>query len=517
MAYHTIAYFAVFLPIVILLYQVFPKKIRFAVILAADIVFFWLFSGKLIIYLVCASLITYFIGLWLEKIALNPGGLSNKLVTKKKRRVLALGILLNLAVLVVLKYTNFFGQTLSDILNIFKVDWTYKPIRFMIPIGLSFYTLEIISYLTDVYRGTQKAEHNFAKVALYLSFFPQTMEGPIARFHETADALYSGESIKFDNLKFGYQRILWGLFKKIVVADRTYPTIKYIFGNYANLDGSIALFGAICYVTQLYMEFSGCMDIVIGSGQIFGITLPENFRQPFLAKNAGDFWRRWHITLGTFFKDYIFYPVSLAKPVKNFAKKVKKRCGRNVSKFVAPTAALFCVWLSNGLWHGANWTFIFYGMYYFVLIFIENILEEPLKKLTEKLHINMESVGFRIFRAIKLFIIVVTGELFFNAASLKDGFKMFGRIFTDFHISKLTSSIFQLKMDRYDIPVVAVGIILVTIVGALKEKNIEIRRKVSGWVIPARWVFWYAAIMLVIIFGAYGSGYTAVDLIYAGY
>ncbi len=516
MAYHTIAYFAVFLPVVILLYQIVPKKFRFAVIIAADYVFFWLFSGKLIVYLICATLLTYFIGIWIERTALKNDG-DKKNVTKKKRRILAFGIAANLLVLVVLKYTNFFGQSLSDLLHLFNVDWTFGGVKFMVPIGLSFYTLEIISYITDVYRGTLKAEHNIAKVALYLSFFPQIMEGPIARFHETADTLYAGESVKFDNLKFGYQRILWGLFKKIVIADRIYPTVNYIFNDYADKDGSIILFGVVCYVAQLYLEFSGCMDIVIGSGQIFGVKLPENFRQPFLAKSAGEFWRRWHITLGTFFKDYIFYPVSLAGPVKNAAKKVKKRFGRNVSKFVAPTAALFCVWACNGLWHGANWTFIFYGMYYFVLIFIENITEEPVKKLAEKLHINRESIGYKIFRTAKLFIIVLVGELFFRANSLKDGFAMLAGIFGNFHISALFSNIHRLKMDRLDLIVAGAGIIIVTVVGALKEKNIDIRQKVSGWVVPARWIFWYAAIMLVVIFGAYGSGYTAVDLIYAGY
>ncbi len=516
MAYHTIAYYAVFLPIVILLYQVVPKKFRFVVILAADYVFFWMFSGKLIIYLLFATFFTHYIGIWLENVTLTTEA-DNKVITKKKRQVLAVGIVVNLAVLVILKYTNFFGQSLSDLLHCFNVKWTFSPVKFMVPIGLSFYTLEIISYITDVYRGTQKAEHNIAKVALYLSFFPQIMEGPIARFHETADVLYEGASIKFDNLKFGYQRIIWGLFKKIVIADRLYVTVDYIFNNYADKDGSIILFGVVCYVGQLYLEFSGCMDMVIGTGEIFGVTLPENFRQPFLARSASEFWRRWHITLGTFFKDYIFYPVSLAKPVKNFAKKVKTKCGRNVSKFVAPTAALFCVWLCNGLWHGANWTFIFYGMYYFVLIFIENITEEPVKKLAAKLHINRECVGYRIFQTVKLFIIVLVGELFFRANSLKDGFAMFAGIFKNFHISALTSSIFRLKMDRFDLMVVPVGILLVTVVGAMKEKNIDIRRGVSKWVIPARWVFWYAAIMLIVIFGAYGSGYTAVDLIYAGY
>lgn len=516
MGYHLIKYFALFLPIVIVIYQLVPKKFRWVMMLATDYIFFWLISGKLLIYLIAATLIAHYIGIWLENATLTSD-CSSKELTKKKRRILALGILINLAVLIVLKYFNFFGQSISDFLGLFSVNWEFKAIKFLVPIGISYYTLQVISYITDVYRGTLKPEHNLAKVALYLSFFPQIMEGPISRFHEVADDLYSGSSIKFDNLKMGYQRIVWGLFKKYIIADRIAPVVSTVFSSYDSYDGSIVAFGAICYTCQLYMEFSGCMDIIIGTGQIFGIKLPENFRQPFFAKDASDFWHRWHITLGTWFKDYIFYPVSLAKPVKNFAKKVKNRFGRNVSKFVAPVAALFCVWSCNGLWHGAQWTFIFYGMYYFILITLENILESPAQKLTAKLHINRDGVGFKIFRMVKLFIIVNIGELFFRAETVKDGFMMLGRIISNFHITKLFSKIYNLGMDEPDVYTALVGLIIVCIVGILHEKNIRIRESISKWKLPVRWAFWYAAIIFIILFGAYGAGYASVDMIYAGY
>ena len=530
MSFTTVAFF-VFLLAGIVVYYVLPKNVQWIWLLILSYIYYFTFSIKASLFMVFATVTIYFGGIWLQNIQ-NTGDrylkdnketLSREdkkaykeSLRRKKRWVLFLILLLDFGMLAVVKYSNFAIENINSVLGLIGKE----PIGLLgmgLPLGISFFTFQSVSYAIDVYQGKYECEKNIFKMGLFVSFFPQLLQGPIGRYDRLGKQLYSGHSFNLKNVEYGLQRIGWGLFKKVVIADRAAVLVLNVFNNYEAYSGFHYIMAVLMYSVDLYMDFSGGIDIVIGAAQMFGITMDENFRQPYFSKSIGEFWRRWHITLGTFFKDYIFYPVSLAKPVKNFAKKVKKRCGRNVSKFVAPTAALFCVWLSNGLWHGANWTFIFYGMYYFVLIFIENILEEPLKKLTEKLHINMESIGFRIFRAIKLFIIVVTGELFFNAASLKDGFKMFGRIFTDFHISKLTSSIFQLKMDRYDIPVVAVGIILVTIVGALKEKNIEIRRKVSGWVIPARWVFWYAAIMLVIIFGAYGSGYTAVDLIYAGY
>lgn len=516
MAYHLIIYFAVFLPVTVLVYQLVPSKYRFIVLLLADYIFFWLISGKLLLYLVGATLVTYGIGRWMDSPKVSEG-VDAKAVTRRRRLILALGIVANLLVLVVLKYTNFVGANVAKLIGAFGMQLEYKPVKFMVPIGISFYTLEIISYLTDVYRKKINAETNLARIALYLSFFPQIMEGPIARYDETAYDLYAGRGISFDNLKFGCQRILWGLFKKIVIADRVYAAVSYIFESYEQLDGSIALVGAIAYTVQLYMEFSGCMDIIIGSGEIFGIKLPENFRQPFAAKTASEFWRRWHITLGTFFKDYIFYSVSLAKPVKKLAKKVKEKCGRSVSKFVAPSIALFCVWICNGLWHGAKWTFIFYGMYYFVLIFIENITEEPIAKLAAKLHINREGRVYRAFQSVKMLIIIIMGEMFFRADTLKDGFAMFGRIFSDFHITDLFKNILNLKMDAYEIIVAFIGVVAVTVVGVLRERGVHIREKVAGWKLPVRWVLWYAGIMVVMMFGAYGSGYTVVDLIYAGY
>lgn len=516
MSYHLVKYFALFLPIVIIIYQLVPKKFRFVVMLAADYTFFFLCSKWLVLYLIGSTLITHFVGLWLEKAEL-AGTVTGKMLTLKKRKILAVGILSNLGILIVLKYFNFFGINIADFINFVGGDVKFSTVKFLVPIGISYYTLEIIGYLTDVYRNTQKAEHNLAKTALFLSFFPQIMEGPICRFNQTADKLYEGEDIHYTNIKKGYQRILWGLFKKMVIADRLAPAVSVIFESYSSIGGVFVIIGAFAYTCQLYMEFSGCMDIIMGSGEIFGISLPENFRQPFFAKNASEFWRRWHITLGTWFKDYTFNTVALAKPVKNFAKKVKNRFGRNVSKFVAPTIALFCVWSCNGLWHGAKWTFIFYGMYYFVLIFLENITEEPVKKLTDKLHINRNCAGYRIFQAVKLMVIVAVGEMFFRAATVKDGFMMIGRIFTDFGLSGFETGYAKIGLEYYDWIIVGVGVIIVSIVGVFHEKGISIRDKITSWKLPIRWAFWYAAIMTVVFLGAYGYGYAAVDLIYAGY
>lgn len=450
-------------------------------------------SKWLIAFLLIATLATYGIGRALAYVT-EHSSVKGKQLTKKKRYVLALGIAITLGMLIVFKYLKVFGLSL------------------VAPIGISYYTLQTISYMTDVYRGTIKADTKFARVALYLSFFPQIMEGPISRYSETAETLFAGNNIEYNNLVSGYQRILWGLFKKMMVADRLAPVVFKIFGDYERYDGAAIAVAVICYTIQLYTEFSGCMDIILGSGEVFGVKLPENFRQPFFANNASDFWRRWHITLGTWLKDYIFYPISLAKPVKKLSKKVKGIFGIGVSKFVAPITALFFVWLSNGIWHGAGWTYLFYGMYYFVLIFIENITEEPIGKLIKKWNIHTDKFGWRLLTFCKLFLIVNVGELFFRAQSVSQGFSMLKRICTNFHIHVLNEMDFGL--DNYDILLVLGGIFIVLVVDIIHEKGISIREQVASCRLPLRWGFWYAVILFIVIFGAYGAGYTIVDMIY---
>lgn len=513
MEYHLLTYSLLFLPVVLILYQLAPARMRWMVLLATDYLFFWMVSKGLIVYLFVATLTTYSTGRILSHVT-EHATVKGKQLTRKKRIILAVGIFITLGMLIVFKYLKIFGIT------------------FIAPIGISYYTLQTISYMTDVYRGTVKPDNagsgtlssrsgishkvnGIAKVALYLSFFPQIMEGPISRYSETAEALFAGRGIEYKNLVFGYQRIIWGLCKKMLIADRLAPVIYKIFKDYEKYDGSAIAVAVVCFTLQLYTEFSGCMDIILGSGEIFGIKLPENFRQPFFAESASDFWRRWHITLGTWLKDYIFYPISLAKPVKNLAKKVKGIWGIGVSKFVAPTIALFFVWLSNGIWHGAGWTYIFYGMYYFVLIFLENITEAPRQKLIEQMHIHTDKLGFRILTGVKLFIIINLGEMFFRAKTVAQGFDMLKNICFDFHLHSLLET--DYGIDNYDILLSMFGVFIVFIVDILHEKGISIRERVAAFRLPLRWSFWYAVILFLVIFGAYGAGYTIVDMIYAAY
>ncbi len=529
MSYCSPLYFLIILPIAVLLYGITPQKHRSKVLLIISYAFFWSISQKLLIYLIISTFSIHHFGLWLNHIKNERDSVLKETekekkkeikeqYNKKERRVLLLAVLLHIGCLVVLKYTPFFLTNINSLLKLWKVSFQFKIPKMLIPIGISFYSLQAVSYITDVHNEKIKADSNLGRLALFMSFFPGIMEGPIVRYSDTAEKLWEGTPINYHNLTFGIQRILWGLLKKIVIADRLNEFILEVFKDYVSFDGGIILLAVIFYTIQLYMEFSGTMDVVIGSAEIFNVKMPENFKQPFLSKTINEFWRRWHITLGAWFKDYIFYPVSLSKPMKKLTMFGRKKLGNHFGPLLAGAIALFCVWLCNGLWHGSAWNFIFFGMYHFVFILLENIFEPYVIKLCEKIHINRQSKLYHLFQIVKTTIIVMFGELFFRAETLKIGFGMFKKIFTDFTLKGLKhSNLVTIGIGLKDIVIVAITLIIVFTVNILREKNINIREKIAEKHIVIRWLIYYGLIFYVLIFGAYGANYIPIDPIYANF
>ena len=527
MQYCSALYLAVFLPITLLIYAVTSKKKRWLVLLIASYIFFLSLSGKLIVYLLFSTLSIHHFGLWIDRLnkkrdeeieILNRDERKSVKEIYKKRinKVVFLAVIIHIGLLIALKYTGFFGENINDLLELLGFSFKLKIPKIVVPIGISFYTLQGLSYIIDVYKGKIKADDNLGRLALFMAFFPSIMEGPICRYNDTAEALYEGSLITYKNICFGSQRILWGLMKKMVIADRLNPFIEYIFCNYNDLDGGIILFGAIFYTIQLYMDFSGTIDVVIGSAEIFGIKLPENFKQPFFSKNISDFWTRWHITLGTWFRDYIFYPVSLCKPMKKITLVSRKALGNHYGPLLAGSIALFLVWLSNGLWHGAAWTYVFFGMYHFVLILLGRIFEPLFKKIIEKLHINKENFVYKGMQIIRTTILVFFGELIFRANNLTSAFQMIGKIFTNFTFNSIgNGSVLDLGLDLPDFIIVAIFTFVIFIISILKENKVNVRQSIANKKLVIRWIIYYALILSVVLFGAYGEGYKPVDPMYA--
>lgn len=481
--------FLLFVLVLVFIYYVFPKKYRYIVLLIGSLIFYYLFSGKYIIFILLSSVITYFSGKLIEK------------YNDKRKLILTLSILLNLSFLLVLKYNNFFG----DIFRVVGINIPYK--KFILPIGISYYTLETISYLTDIYRKRMKAENNYLKVLLFLVYFPQIVEGPIANYSRLSKTLFNTEKFNYDNFVSSFVLIGWGFIKKLVIADRAGIFVSKVFEN--NYGGILLVIGVILYTLQIYADFSGCIDIVSGVSELFGVKLDENFKRPFFSKSIQEFWRRWHITLGTWLKEYVFYPISLSKINMKLNLKLMKMKSKYLSKFIITAFPLFFVWFFNGMWHGASFKYVVYGLYYYVLMMIGILLEPILKKIISIFKVNTEVWSYKFFQAIRTILIVCFGMFLFRV----DSFAQMGVMLH----SKASTALFSLGLKKADFALLIVGIFIMLIVGVMQEFNINIREELQKQNLIFKWLVYYIIIFSIIIFGIYGKGYDAASFIYGGF
>ena len=551
MLYYELIFGMVFLPLTMIAYQIFPKRFRWIILLLASIGFYFSFSIKLTIYVIITATITYSVGLLIErtnqkkKLALD--NLKNAKAEKadksedkssdrskadkeqkaaikarfqrRTKLFLIAGILTALGILLYLKYYNFFAENINLLFGAAE-DSPVLPIKTIaLPLGISFYTMQAVSYMVDVYWGKIEAQRNPFKLLLFLCFFPTIIEGPIALYRDMKDRLYVGNPIDPDNVVKGYTRFIWGVTKKLVIADRLNPAVTLLFDPAHESKGLDVIAAAVIFTVMEYMDFSGCMDMVIGVAQIFGIVIPENFRQPFFARNASEFWRRWHISLGVWFKAYIFYPISMSSLAKKWYKFAKGKVNKHFTMVVASAMALLPVWLANGLWHGPKWTYIFYGVFYFVVILLELLLEPVGDKILALMHTSKENKIVNVIRILKTWIIIFVGELFFQADSLGEGFRMIRDIGKDFSLKLPWGKEDELLwyLDRHDWMVVIIMLIIVAVVNILREKEIDVTEALLRKPLVLRWALVLALLLILTVFGCYGPGFEEVDLIYAGF
>lgn len=520
--------FIIFVAIVCLLYFVVPKKIKWVVLLIANYIFYWLCSKKLIVYMLITTISIYLLALWMGKIDSKTKELckneqdraikkqlKHKAKTKKKW-IVFLAVLINFGILISLKYCNFIFKNLNFIFDMIKIPIEIPFKHIILPLGISYYTLQAISYIIDVYREKYLPDKNLGRVALFVSFFPQMVEGPIGRYDDLAHQLYEPHKFSYENAKFGIQLILWGYFKKMVIADRAVLYVNEVFAHYQNYVGIPLFFAAVLYTLQIYAEFSGCIDIVRGIAQILGINMAENFRRPFFSKSVQEFWRRWHITLGAWFKDYIFYPISLSSltvKISNISKKIFKTS--YITKLVPVIFAMFFVWFGNGIWHGASYKYIFYGLYYYIIMIFGMIFEPFGENILKLLKINTETFSYRLWQMIRTTIFVIFGMLIFRSNSLHTAWHIFKNIFTTTNIDLLfNGKMFNIGFTYADFNILVISTTIMLVVSILQERGHKIREEISKQNLPFRWILYYSIIFAIIIFGIYGPGYVASDFIY---
>lgn len=496
--------FVIFSCAVIFLYYLIPKKFRWIVLLLSSYVFYFISSKFLSTYLLLSTLSVYISGIFIDKEneKLENKKIEKKKALKKKKAIVTFSVLFNIGILLVLKYSNFFIVSFNSLFNT-----KYSLVKIILPLGISYYTLQAISYIVDVYRSKYKADRNFFHVSLFLSFFPIITEGPISRFNDLTPKLLEGHSIKYENIINGFALMLWGYFKKLVIADRCGIFVLDVFsGNYS---GIVILFGIILYTVQIYFEFSGCMDIVNGLSKTMGIELTNNFERPFFSKSIQEFWRRWHITLGSWLKDYVFYPVSLSKASMKVNKFSRKRLGKNLSKVVPVMFSLFFVWFLNGMWHGASWKYVFYGLYYYFIMMIGLLLKPLGDKILSTLKVNTKSQLYKIFQTLRTTLFVLIGMNIFRASTVKSAFYVIGLIFR-----KSNTNLLMHGLTIIDFIVISVGIIILLIYGILEEKGIYVIDKLNKSNLLLRYFVYIMIIFMIIIFGIYGPGYNPSDFIY---
>ena len=526
MSYSSYFYLFVFLEAVFLLWLITPRRFRWITLLLGSYAFYCISSGKRVIFLILSTLSVYLAGVVMNRIQARFDTVRKTLpkeerkirkaqVKARKRSVLILALVFNFGLLVFLKYFNFLGGTANSLFDLLGIHAAIPTLKLLMPLGISYYTLMAASYLIDVYRGKYAASQNLGKVALFLSFFPQITEGPIGRFDLLADQLYEGQKFDYQRVCYGIQLILWGLFKKLVIADRANAFVGGVIDHYGDYSGVMILLAMLLYTLQIYADFSGCIDIVTGTAQIFGVSLSKNFERPFFSRSVNEFWRRWHITLGAWLRDYIFYSVSLSKGFMNLSKWARAKLSSFFGSLIPAASALFCVWLCNGFWHGASWKYVSYGLYYYVIMLAGMLCEPLFRSFFAVTRIDREGVKWHRFQVARTFLLVNLGMLLFRAPRFLAWPKMIASIFTGWSLTPLTDgTVFSLGMDPLDLGLLILGAVILLVVGILQEKGHSLRQETAALPLPVRWSLYLALILAVIILGAYGNGYEAVDAIY---
>ena len=522
----TSLYFIAFVLLSCLIYYIVPKKIQWCVLLVSSLVFFVMSSGILTIYMLAATLIIYLGALWLNKKSEDfeahkkdmekaERKAAKKQLKKAQKLRLALIVVAVLGILVVLKYCNL-GVEIANFFNgIFHTGVTFEKFSIILPLGISYYSLMAVSYVTDVYRGIIKAEKNPLRVLLFVSYFPHIVEGPFDRYKDLSTQFNVPHKFDYDSFCKGLILVLFGFFKKMVIADRLGITVSEVFNNAQDHSGPTIVIATVMYTFQLYCDFSGCIDIISGVSELFGIKVAENFRQPFFSKSINEFWRRWHITLGLWLKEYVYYPVILSGHFKAVDKFAKKHLKSNHLINVIPAAyALFFVWFSNGLWHGASMKYILYGLYYYFLMMLGELCKPLFEKMKDKLHIKEGNKPFAIFQMLRTFVIVNIGMLLFRSETVKEFAGLLKQSVSSFYV---IAAVKETIGPSKEVVFAFGGLCVLLIVSIIKEKYND--RTVRDLLYTKSFLIRYILILLLItsilVLGVYGPGYNAADFVYA--
>ena len=464
--------FCAFLIVLLIIYYLAPliwNKSQWVVLLLFSLFFYTFNSPRYMIFLSISILTTWFAALYIHK-----------------RCVFLLCIITNIGILFFIKYSPIFA------------DFARKPIDWLIiPLGISFYTFQSIGYLIDVKRRVVEPERNIFKYALFVSFFPQISQGPIGRYEALMPQLIAYHSFDYDRFVRGLERILLGFFKKILIANNLARIVDEAYGNYEVYSGKIMIFATLMYAFQLYADFSGYMDIALGTGDCLGITLSENFRTPYFSENISEYWRRWHITLGAWFKDYLYYPILRSGFISNINRKFRKSGHKKAARSLTTSIGLLVTWLCIGMWHGASLNFIAHGLFHGFFLICAVVLADFYESFRATLHLQNDSRILKLFRIARTFTIVNIGYVMFRSDSMRMAIGIYNRIFRHFNDDGLIVFLHSYDQAFWLITLSAMAICLIIELIESRTKYVDMLYRLP---VAVRWAILYVMAFFTLIY-----------------
>lgn len=480
--------FLIFFLSVVFIYYISPHKSRWVVLLISSIIFYMAYNPIFILLILFCIFIN-----WIYAIKIYRYAKKSK---KNSKKYLIIAILINFSVLFIFKYLNFINTTIVSFINLFGFKLQVPSINIFLPLGISFYTFQGVSYIIDVYRNKYKPEASFLKFALFKVFFPPLIAGPIERADNLMPQLFSKKEFNMKYISLGMKYILLGFFKKIVIADRLSDIVTVVYNNPKNFTGFSLILATLLFGVQIYCDFSGYTDIAIGCSKVLGINLTENFKKPYLSKSIKEFWRRWHISLSTWFRDYLYIPLGGNRVAKS-------RLYFNI----------FITFLVSGLWHGANWTFIIWGMLHGIYQIIGDITYKTRNGILTNLKLKNTLIS-NIGSTITTFLLVSFAWIFFRANTISDAFYISKHLFSDvnmwFNRTYIYNCFLSMNINFYEFRALLLCILILFIADII-SKDTDIHILLNKKSLIFRYVFYYILLFLVMTLGVY---YNAGKFIY---
>lgn len=475
--------FMIFFSIVVLIYWYLPQKYQNMWMVFASYYFYACWSVEFVLILFIVTFSTYVCARCMKGIY--------------KKQIILAGLLGNLLLLFIFKFGNFEINVFNSIFNVMKMPG--NTINIVLPIGLSFYMLQALGYVIDVYRGELEAERNFIRYAAYVCFFPTIISGPIERSNNLLKQLQYGKEFSYEKAKRGALFIVWGFYEKILIADRIAILVEQIYSNYLEWEGAAILFATVLYGIQIYIDFAGYSNIVVGIAQILGYDIISNFRQPYFSLNVREFWKRWHISLSQWLRDYVYIPLG-----GNKCEKWKQY--RN----------LLITFMVSGVWHGNGIKYLVWGGIHGIYQIMGRILAGYRKRIKGELRINDKCWSYHVFQAIITFALIDFAWLFFGANSFSHAVKLLNRILYQFHLGEFVcSKNYLLGMDESRFALLLLEILIVLLVDVFHERKVSIISWLNGQNVVFRWGVYYILVFAVLIGMLYNYGVKASTFIYA--